>query len=171
VPADGRLLVLAAKRSELGSTLEALVEAVRERPSVRLVIKTHPAETPDVYRDAVAGTPNVAVAPAHSDLARLLAAADGLVTRNSTVAIDALAVDRPALVVGLPGNLSPFVEAGVMLGAEDGAAIGGRLETLLYDQAARRTLLAAAREFRQQHDMRADGRAADRAADAILEVS
>jgi hypothetical protein len=86
------------------------------------------------------------------------------------VAIDALAIGLPALVVGLPGNLSPFVDAGVMLGVRSGAAIGEVIETLLYNQAARRSLATAARDFRQQHDMRADGRAADRAADAILEV-
>ena len=166
---DGRLLVLAAKRSELGRTLNALVDAVAARPDVRLVIKTHPAETPAVYEAAVAAIPNVTVAPAEAELARLLAACDGLVTRNSTVAIDGLAVGVPALVVGLPGNLSPFVEAGVMLGARSPGEIGARLETLLYDQDARRSLAAAARDFRQQHDMRADGRAAERAADAILE--
>ena len=50
----------------------------------------------------------------HTDLGRLLTAADALVTMNSTVAIDALALRLPVLVVGLPNNLSPFVQAGAM---------------------------------------------------------
>ena len=33
---------------------------------------------------------------------------------NSTVAIDGLVLGVPALVIGLPNNLSPFVEAGAM---------------------------------------------------------
>jgi hypothetical protein len=167
----GRLLVLAAKRSELGPSLEALVDVVAARPDVRLAIKTHPAETAEAYASAAARASNVVVVPASSDLTRLLAACDGLATRNSTVAIDALAIDVPSLVVGLPNNLSPFVEAGVMLGADGAAQIAERLDTLLYDLDARRSLAAAARDFRQQHDMRADGRAAERAADAILGVS
>ena len=48
---------------------------------------------------------------------------------NSTVAIDGLVLGVPALVIGLPNNLSPFVDAGVMLGAEaaddDPAAAAG----------------------------------------------
>ena len=45
---------------------------------------------------------------------------------NSTVALDAAVLDVPALVIGLPNNLSPFVDAGVMAGAggADAAAIG-----------------------------------------------
>jgi capsule polysaccharide modification protein KpsS len=39
--------------------------------------------------------------------ASLLAAADAVVTMNSTVAIDALVLGVPALVIGLPNNLSP----------------------------------------------------------------
>jgi hypothetical protein len=168
---DGRLVVLAAKRSELGRTLDALVDAVAARPRVRLAIKPHPAETRDVYAEVAGRAGNVVIAPADADLARLLAASDGLVTRNSTVAIDALAIDVPALVVGLPNNLSPFVDAGVMLGAHGSGDIGECLDALLYDLGARRSLSAAARDVRQQHDMRADGRAAERAADAILGVS
>ena len=52
-------------------------------------------------------------------LAPLLAAARGVVTVNSTVAIDALHVGVPSIVLGLPNNLTPFVDAGAMLGATD----------------------------------------------------
>ena len=40
----------------------------------------------------------------------------------------------PALVIGLPNNLSPFVDAGAMLGARAPAEIGEGLTRLLYDQ-------------------------------------
>ena len=50
------------------------------------------------------------------------AVASALVTANSTAAIEAMPLGVPALVVGLPNNLSPFVEAGVMAGAR----LGGR---------------------------------------------
>ena len=45
---------------------------------------------------------------------------------NSTVAIDAMVLGVPALVVGLPNNLSPFVEAGAMAGRPPGAALARR---------------------------------------------
>jgi hypothetical protein len=77
----------------------------------------------------------------------------------------------PALVVGLPNNLSPFVEAGVMVGANGEEAIRHRLQALLYDPEARRHLIEAARRFASAHGMRADGQAAARAAEAILTLT
>jgi hypothetical protein len=165
---DGRLLVLAAKASELGEELPALVAAVAARPAVRLVIKTHPAETPAPYEAVARGAGNVTIVGGSADLARLIAAADGVVTRNSTVAIDAMALGVPGLVIGLPSNLSPFVDAGVMLGAASPPDIGARIEALLYDQESRRTQARAAGTFIHRNAMRPDGCAAARAAAAVL---
>ncbi|MEO8070520.1 MAG: hypothetical protein ABI652_03900, partial [Acidobacteriota bacterium] len=120
----------------------------------------------EVYAPLASAVTGVSIAPATMDLAQLLAMADGIVTMNSTVAIDGLVLGIPALVIGLPNNLSPFVEAGVMFGAVDAAASDVR--TLLYDRAARENLLDRARQFATRYEMRADGRAADRAADRIL---
>jgi hypothetical protein len=165
---EERLAVLAAKRSELGPVLGDLIDAVRPLSTVRLVIKPHPAETADVYREAAGSVRNVSIAPAETDLARLLAAADALVTMNSTVAIDGLALGVPALVVGLPNNLSPFVEAGVMLGANGPAAIRTELRSVLYDAGVRHSLAEAARRFTDRFDMRAGRGAAERAAAEVF---
>ncbi len=89
---DQPLVVLAAKFSEIKDVLPELAEAVRQLPGMRLVIKPHPAETPDVYGAAVGRIANISVAGMDTDLGRLLTAADALVTMNSTVAIDALAL-------------------------------------------------------------------------------
>ena len=59
-------------------------------------------------------------------LAPLLAASRAVVTVNSTVALDAAVLGVPALVVGLPNNLSPFVEAGVMAGRATATIAAGR---------------------------------------------
>jgi hypothetical protein len=90
------------------------------------------------------------------------------VTMNSTVAIDGLVLGIPAIVVGLPNNLSPFVDAGVMAGADGVAAIGHALRGVLYDREARNALAWAAADFTRDFEIRTDGRAADRAADEIL---
>jgi hypothetical protein len=166
--ADGdHLLVLAAKASEIAPHLDALFTAVTSLVGVRLVVKPHPAEPRDVYVRRVRPGAPVEVLDPHADLGRLLAVADGLVTMNSTVAIDALVLGVPALVVGLPNNLSPFVDADVMAGAPaDGISSG--IERLLYDRAARAALLERGKAFVEAYQMRADGGAADRAADHIL---
>jgi hypothetical protein len=165
------LAVLAAKFTEIRDHLPGLVAAVEGLPRVHLAIKPHPAETPSVYAALSVGRRNVSIAPPDLDLARLVAAADGLVTMNSTVAIDGLALGVPALVIGLPNNLSPFVAAGVMLGAGEPGRIQSGLEALLYDSEVRQGLARAAEGFLDRYDMRPKGNAAARAGEEILALA
>jgi hypothetical protein len=120
---------------------------------------------------AAAGTPNVTVAPADIDLGRLTSVADALVTANSTAAIEAMPLGVPALVVALPNNLSPFVEAGAMAGAATLADIGPMLRALLYDREMRQRLSAARDAFLARYRIAAGGGAAGRAAEAIISLS
>ena len=171
VSPEGRVVVLAAKHSEIRHQLADLVEAVEHLPQVHLVIKVHPAETAEVYGDAVRTATQTSIAATSTDLARLLAAADLIVTMNSTVAVDGLVLGLPSLIVGLPNNLSPFVDAGVMAGADGAGPIHQALKALLYDREMREALVAAAGDFTRRFDMRADGRSAERAADAVLALT
>lgn len=147
------LVVFAAKEREARDALPALVAAVRDMPAVQLAIKPHPAETAAVYGPVTTGVANVRVLAPDAPLAALLGAARGLVTVNSTVAIDAIALGLPSLVIGLPNNLSPFVERGAMLGASSGDEIREGLSRLLYDQ-----------EFRSRVESRRTARAGGAAA-------
>jgi hypothetical protein len=159
---NGRALLLcAAKEREARHVLPDLVAAISAREDVQLVIKPHPAETSAVYDGAVAGARHVTVTdPSAPPLPQLLAAARGIVTVNSTVAIDAMALGVPSLVIGLPNNLTPFVDRGLMLGARSADEIRSALDKLLYDQ-----------EFRGRLAHGAEGRAASRSADAILALA
>jgi hypothetical protein len=164
---EARAFVLfAAKEREARPFLPALVDAIRDMPDVHLVIKPHPAETPDVYRAAIAGVANTHVTPAGATLPPLLAAASAIVTVNSTVAIDALSFGLPSLVIGLPNNLSPFVDAGWMLGAGSTEEIRTRLPKVLYDQEFRSSV-----HSRAVHPAHNDGQAASRSAEAILALA
>jgi hypothetical protein len=167
VEGDAAIVLFAGKEREARRTLPALVAAVRAMPGVHLIIKPHPAETPEVYRTVVGGAPDVHVAPAGAALPALLAAARAVTTVNSTVAIDALAFGLPAVVIGLPNNLTPFVDAGLMLGAGTAEEIRTALAKVLYDQ-----------EFRSRIEREpatapsgGDGRAAARTAEAILALA
>jgi hypothetical protein len=162
------LVVVATKYTQIADAFGALIDAAAEMPDVRLVVKCHPAETATPYEKAAGGASNVTIAPASADLARLVAAAGLLVTVNSTAAIEAMVLDVPALVVALPNNLSPFVEAGALAGASTLAEIGPLLRALLYDQKFRARLGEGRRAFMARYQIAADGRAAARAADAIV---
>ena len=164
---DSRIVVVAAKHTQIAAAFPALVAAVRELPDVVLVVRPHPAEGPGPYEQDAAGVANVRIAPP-ADLGALLAIASVLVTANSTAALEAMPLDVPALVVALPNNLSPFVEAGVMAGATTAASIGPALRGLLYDRKMRGALAAARQDFTARYRIKADGGAAARAADLIV---
>jgi len=135
-----------------------------------LVIKPHPGESEHAYDEAVRDTPRVHVASSATPLAGLLAASRVVATVNSTVALDAAVAGIPALVMGLPNNLSPFVDAGALAGARRPDDIKFELERLLYDEGFRQQLERTRRVFLEESGMRSDGRAAARSAEAVLEI-
>jgi len=162
------LVLLATKHKEARGVLHHLIDAVRDVPAIHLVIKAHPAETAEAYGE-FPGVANVRVLPASVPLAPLLAGARAVVTVNSTVALDALAIGVPALVIGLPNNLSPFVSGGAMLGADDEATIAEAMQRLVDDEDLRRQLLRRGAEIvgaagRQGH-------AAEDSAGAVLALT
>ena len=89
-------------------------------PEIRLVIKPHPAEGAGAVPGGQPRRRQMwSWRRRRPDLGQLTAVASALVTANSTAAIEAMPLGVPALVVALPNNLSPFVEAGAMAGARD----------------------------------------------------
>jgi hypothetical protein len=162
------LVLLATKHKEAHGVLRHLIGAVRDNPSIHLAIKAHPAETPDAYGE-FPGIANVRVLPASVPLAPLLAGARAVVTVNSTVALDALAIGVPALVIGLPNNLSPFVSGGAMLGADDQSAIAAAMQRLVEDEDLRRALLRRGAEIVGASGRQ--GHAAEDSAGAVLELT
>lgn len=168
---DSPVVVVVAKYVQLGGAFAALVEAARAMPDIRLVVKPHPAEGAGPYLQAGQGVANVVMAPPSAGLGQLTAVASALVTANSTAAIEAMPLGVPTLVVALPNNLSPFVEAGAMAGAGSPQDVAPALRALLYDREMRQRLAVAQEAFMRRYRIEADGRAAERAAEAILSLA
>ena len=168
---DAPIVVVAAKYVQLGAAFGALVAAARAMPGIRLVIKPHPAEGAGAYLAVSQGVANVVMAPPSAGLGQLTAVASALVTANSTAAIEAMPLGVPTLVVALPNNLSPFVDAGAMAGAGTVAEVAPALGALLYDREMRQRVTLAQGAFMRRYRIEADGQAAQRAADAILSLA
>ena len=169
---DARLLILATKyRERARDSLAALFDAVRSAPGVHLTVRCHPAETPGAYVKLAGAAPNITVAPADIDLAATLAVADLVVTVNSTVALEAMALGVPALALNLPNYLSPFVEAGVMLGCASPAEVAPVLHRFLADDDARAAFRMRQQAFMAEYELLPTGLAADRAVGAILDLA
>ncbi len=167
---DQQLVVVAAKYSQIARVFGDLVRAAGAMPDVRLVVKVHPAETAAPYQAAAAGIADIAVAPANADLATLVSAARLIVTVNSTAALEAMPLGVPALVLALPNNLSPFVDAGAMAGVERAEEIGPALTSVLYDEKRRAALAAGRQAVMSRFGISPDGGAAVRAAAAIVDL-
>jgi hypothetical protein len=114
------------------------------------------------------GHDNIRILPAAAPLGPLLRACRLVVTVNSTVALDAGVLGIPALVIGLPNNLSPFVAAGIMAGAATTSDIEPALHRILYDQEFRLQIERSREEYLRRFAIGSDGHAAARSADAVL---
>jgi len=172
VAPDARVVLLATKyRERAHAALAALFDAARAMPGVHLVVRCHPAETAAPYLTLAAGAPAVSVAPPDIDLVTSLSVADLVVTVNSTVALEAMALGVPALALNLPNYLTPFVEAGVMHGAGSPAAVAPALAGALAGGAGNDEFRARQQAFMAKYDMLPTGNAAERAVRAILALS
>src|SRR5262249_12934280 len=141
------LVLFVGKYSQAQHVLGVLADAIGRMPDVHLAIKTHPAETPDAYEPVARRHNNIRTLPATAPLGPLLRACRLVVTVNSTVALDAGVLGIPALVIGLPNNLSPFVAAGIMAGAATTSDIEPALHRILYDQEFRLQIERSREEY------------------------
>lgn len=161
------LVLVVTKYKEARAALPALLDAAGSMPDVQIAIKTHPAETAEAYGALAEGHSNVRILGPAAPLGPLILASRVIVTVNSTVALDAAVLGVPALVIGLPSNLSPFVEAGVMAGAAP-EAIEATLRQILYNEEFRQHLEEHRRDFLGRFGIGSAGDAAERAAEAVL---
>ena len=167
-----RVIVLATKyRERARESLAALFAAVREMDGVHLAVRCHPAETAESYLRLAQDSPTVTIAPADLDLVSVLAVAELVVTVNSTVALEAMALGVPALALNLPNYLSPFVEEGVMLGAASPSSVAPVLAQFLRNDGARAAMRARQQAFMAQYGMLPTGQAADSAVRVILDLA
>ncbi len=178
---EGEALVVLASRfrpirpthQAVGRELPGFVRALEATPGVTCLIKPHPAEPAEPYAAVLRalGAARARVLPPASDLIELLLLADALVTVESLSAVEALVLDRPVLVLGMPTNLRELVEAGAALGVEAGADPQPALRALLFDDATRDALEQARARYRQHVAGGLDGRATERLVELLREAA
>ena len=169
VAEDQQVVLVATKEREARVALPAFLDAATSVERAVVVIKPHPAESADVYEGYIRSRSNVKVADRGLSLGELLAVARTVVTVNSTVALDAGVLGVPSLTIGLPNNLTPFVEAGAMAGAADPADLPPVLHRILYDEGFRQQLAARRQAlFGSQKELQRGS--AIRSADAVLDL-
>ncbi len=141
--------------------VEAVYEALAGIEDTQLVLKLHPNEDQraTLYRQYKSSSSTIV--GREGDTLALLHACDVLITRNSTVAMEAVALDRPVLILNLSGepDLVEYVREGVAVGVYRRQDLQGALIRLLEEDSS----LAKHRErFIERYLYRMDGKATER---------
>ncbi len=173
VPASATMLVVASRFSAIGLVFRDIVKAVKDDPSVWILVKPHQAERSDRYEKVIEEekAPRMLLVPIDENLIQLLAASDGLITVDSFASSEALVLDRPVFVVNLPNHLESLVERGAALGAGGGDEISLQMKRFLYDPRVRSDLERSRRRYRQEFASGADGKSTERILATLRETA
>lgn len=146
-----------------------LVAAECRTQGVAVIAKLHPREVdPEPYLRLTHEYPEtVTIAPPSANLRQLLADARAMVTRDSTVVIEAGLLGVPAVTVNLTGWLDrfPFAQDGGALAIREASQVGTVIRHVLATGAPE--LAASRAEFLARHAGPTDGQAAARVSDTI----
>lgn len=97
---------------------KSLIKTVEKLKDYQLVVKLHPADSFEFYKNVAknAGHPEIVIIK-DCDLHNLLYASDIIITRGSTVGLEALMFNKPVITIQLEQgpNMSPFIGSGAVV--------------------------------------------------------
>jgi len=157
---------------ENSTTVKAILEAIKELPGVILVIKQHPAEGEEHRRflqnmiteyqsDAI-------IAAKDSDTYELLSVCDLHITRTSTTAREAVAMNKPVIIFSLNGqdDKLEYVKEGVALGIYSSEKLKSAIESLLEDDSK---LSQNRSRYIEKYLYRIDGKSTERVVNLLIQ--
>jgi CDP-glycerol glycerophosphotransferase (TagB/SpsB family) len=155
------------------ATAKAVLVALKELEDVILVIKQHPAEgdeyskflkhmIDEYHSDAILVSKN-------ADTYELLSVCDLHITRTSTTAREAVAMNKPVIILYLDGQLDGFeyIKEGVALGVYSSAKLKDSIVSLLKDDFR---LRENRKRYIEKYLYRIDGKATERVVNLMIEM-
>jgi len=143
----------------------SLFKAVKEIPNTQLVIKLHPNEYDKSLHERIAREVNIDVVITKDvNLFELLNACDILMTISSTVALEAMILGKPVIIVDLktkPDETS-FVKSDAAIGVHESEDIKPAIVKVLNDKKIRKKLESNMKGFVYDHAYKIDGSASKR---------
>lgn len=153
--------------------LTGVIGAVAKMKDTQLVVKVHPREEAAPYQALAARYPDVKVLIFKDfDLYALLHNCDLLITKGSTVALEAMIIDKPVVIInlmGAPGNI-PYAEEEAAIGAYKDEEIEPAMMKALYDVEARSRLKVMRGKFVRNWAGEPDGKASHRIVTLMKEM-
>ena len=180
IPAGSRILLFAS--SPFGHAVatdslwnhdalqSAAVDAIRRIKEAYLLFKRHPAERPGPLPGTSSGSDERVKEVVGGDTFSLIRASEVVLSMGSTVALEAMILDRPVIFLGPPHPDSPFhpPEDGGGLRALRGDDLGGFVSRLMADARFRAETLRGQREYLRRYYTPVDGHAADRVVEFLI---
>jgi len=166
-------------KAELDTTCQ-VINSCQEFPEVLLVIKPHPGEAPEFYSSIVSNLKSDALVYKGVNLHDLIRTSDVVITGISGTGLETLALHRPLININLhtrggyfpyKWELIPYISSGVAFGVHHLEELSGIIKTALYNNEEREKLMARSSDFVYQHLYKLDGKASERVADLILEMT
>ena len=152
---------------------KAVFETMRNLKDVTLVIKQHPGEgrryTKMIGKYLNKYKLNAVVMPKDSDTHEQIFVCDLMVTKNSTTAMEAVALNKPVIVLNLSGEPDEinYVEEGIALGVYNEKDLKPAIEKLLKDDSE----LAKNRgKYIEKYLYKIDGKATERVVNLIMQM-
>jgi len=154
-PTKKTILLITQDYSPSHEFLKVTVKALKKFPEVQTIIKPHPGDTEPKWHKEILTKENyhALVLDPKSNTFEALFACDVMITVSSTVAIEAMFLNKPVVIVNLTGEPDPmpYVESGAALGAYEEKDVAHVIRKALFDEDTRRELEKNRKEFVKYH--------------------
>ncbi len=141
-------------------------------PNTKLIIKVHPVEFEDEYHEIAKELDFTPIICKNIILPELLGASSLIITVSSTAAIEAMAAEKPVIIVNLFNEPWPlFYKGSGAMYVDREEDILPAVKKALFDPQAREEMRAATEKFVYEQAHLQDGQASKRIADLILSMS
>ena len=150
-----------------------VLKAFAGLPEHQLAIKLHPREKVEDYQKLVQKLGFEVPIYRDVNLYEILNAADAAITTYSTTGLDALILKKPLIVFDLFSKVEPvpYVGSGAALGVYKPQDLRAAVMTVFNDDETKKRLKSASSDFVYHYAYKLDGKAAERVAELIVEVS
>jgi len=135
--------------------LRATVKALKQFSEIQAMIKPHPGDVEPEWHSKILQKENyhALVLDPESNTFEALFACDLMLTVSSTVAIEAMFLNKPVVIVNLTGEPDPmpYVESGAALGAYREQDVAPAIRKALFDEDIRKELEKNREKFVKHH--------------------
>jgi len=153
--------------------LEAVVQGVGQFPGLQLVIKLHPVERMEEYRNLLGNTASNGITLCQDvDIHEVVEGCSLLMTTDSTVAVEAMIMGKPILCIDFTGraNTSLYTKSGSALGVLHKEDLVPAIRKALSDPRTMRELELGRKGFLARNVYQPDGQTSKRVAELLVNL-